>query len=165
MKRYKIAGFLLCFTLLITTDVFAGDFAWMNDLTIEAKGDLSRYRTRLATRFHIGNVEIDAVLGKVSHHADAYMVLRLRELSGLSLDVVLDRYHEQNQKGWGALAKSLGIKPGSSEFHRLKQGHDLEGYPHYISDHGDEHGKGGDKGKGNGKSHNNGKGKPNNKNK
>jgi len=27
--------------------------------------------------------------------------------------------------GWGALAKELGIKPGSEEFHVLKGGHDL----------------------------------------
>jgi hypothetical protein len=28
-------------------------------------------------------------------------------------------------KGLGAIAISLGIKPGSKEFHALKQGHDL----------------------------------------
>ena len=28
-------------------------------------------------------------------------------------------------KGWGNLAKTLGIKPGSREFHALKRGHDL----------------------------------------
>lgn len=154
----------MCLSMLLMNTAYAGDFGWMHDMTVEASGDLSRFHARLAARFHIGDVQINAVLGKVSHHADAYMVLRLHELSGLSIDVVLDHYHEQQGKGWGALAKSLGIKPGSAEFHRLKQGHDLDGYSHYQ--HGDDqpaHGKGNQKdkskGKGNAKHSEKGKGK------
>ena len=37
------------------------------------------------------------------------------------------RYKSDKGKGWGVLAKSLGIKPGSQEFHALKSGDDLYG--------------------------------------
>jgi len=35
-------------------------------------------------------------------------------------------YQIHQGKGWGAIPKSLGIKPGSKEFHALKKG-DLDG--------------------------------------
>jgi hypothetical protein len=57
---------------------------------------------------------------------------------------VVDVYKKNRGKGWGVIAKSLGIKPGSPEFHALKRGDDL--YTHK------EKGKGkGGKGKGKGK--------------
>jgi hypothetical protein len=39
---------------------------------------------------------------------------------------VIEQYRSSKGKGWGVLAKSLGIKPGSKEFHALKNGHDLK---------------------------------------
>jgi hypothetical protein len=121
----------------------AGDFDWLKDLSIRAEADPSGFRAELATRFTIGNTEINAVLGNVESPADAYMVLRLGEMSGKPTDYVIRQYKAEKNKGWGALAQSLGIKPGSREFHALKSGGDLY--------------DGKDKGKGS--SHGNGKGK------
>ena len=53
------------------------------------------------------------------------MVLRLGEMSGHPADYVIKQYRTGRGKSWGALAKSLGVKPGSAEFHALKNGHDL----------------------------------------
>ena len=53
------------------------------------------------------------------------MVLRMGEMSGYSTDYALNKYKANQGKGWGNVAKSMGIKPGSSEFHALKQGQDL----------------------------------------
>jgi hypothetical protein len=84
-----------------------------------------RLRSSLATRFNIGDVQINAVLSQVDRLGDAYMVLRLREMSRQPLDVVIAKYRTEKSHGWGVLAKSLGIKPGSREFHALKRGNDL----------------------------------------
>jgi len=46
-------------------------------------------------------------------------------MSGKPIDYVTEQYKENKGRGWGALAKSLGIKPGSPEFHALKSGDDL----------------------------------------
>jgi hypothetical protein len=43
---------------------------------------------------------------------------------------VLEKYEAGKGRGWGALAKSLGIKPGSSEFHALKRSDDLDDTSH-----------------------------------
>jgi hypothetical protein len=53
------------------------------------------------------------------------MVLKLGEMSNVPTENVMEEYKSGKGKGWGALAKRLGIKPGSSEFHALKRGHDL----------------------------------------
>jgi hypothetical protein len=46
-------------------------------------------------------------------------------LAGASRRPVLsiaEGYKKNRGKGWGVMAKSLGIKPGSREFHELKAG-------------------------------------------
>ena len=53
------------------------------------------------------------------------MVMRLGELTGQPAKEVLSVYRNNRKKGWGVMAKKLGIKPGSREFHALKRGHDL----------------------------------------
>jgi hypothetical protein len=103
----------------------AVDFDWLKDFNIKAEADPSGFRARLGARFKIGNVEIDAVVGNVEKLADAYMVFRLGEMSKHSTDYVLEKYKAGKGKGWGNLAKTLGIKPGSREFHALKRGQDL----------------------------------------
>jgi len=125
--------------LLLATAAVAADFDWFRDFNVMAQADPSGIRARIGARFKIGDAEIDAVLGNVGSAADAYMVFRLGEMAHHPPAYVLERYKGGKQKGWGALAKSLGIKPGSPEFHALKRGHDLDG---------DGGGKGKDKGKG-----------------
>jgi hypothetical protein len=65
------------------------------------------------------------VLSNFEEPADAYMVLRLGEMSGRPTDHVMGKYKSCKGKGWGTVAKSLGIKPGSKEFHALKNKDDL----------------------------------------
>jgi hypothetical protein len=110
------------------TSVIAGNFDWTRDLNIRADADPYGFRAQLSTRFKIGDAQVRVVLGNVDRPSDAYMVFRLGEMSSMSTDYVLSKYRAEKNKGWGALAKSLGIKPGSREFHALKQGSDLYSY-------------------------------------
>ena len=113
----------------------ASDFGWTEGFNIQAQADPSGFRAKLATRFKIGDVQVDAVLNNVNDPADAYLMLRLGEMSGRPVDYVFEKYRHNRGKGWGALAKSLGIKPGSEEskkFHALKRGHDLKGGNSHI---------------------------------
>jgi len=126
MKTVK-NGFVLLLLLVPLSTAHAGDFDWMRDLTLRARADLSGFRAQLAMRFKIGDAQVRVVLDNVANPADAYMVLRLGEMTSRPPRYVLDRYRSEQGKGWGALAKSLGIKPGSSEFKALKQGNDLYG--------------------------------------
>lgn len=135
--------------------VEAADFGWIADFNIRADADPAGFRARLGARFNVGDAQITAVLGNVERPADAYMVLRLGEMSAKPPEYVIERYKANRGKGWGALAKSLGIKPGSREFHALKRGSDV----YDGKDKGKGKGKTKDKGKGKDKHKNKGKGK------
>ena len=124
MKR-MIVLVLSLVLLLAASAQAAQDFAWVNDFNIQAQADPTGFRARLATRFRIGDAEISAVIGNVANPADAYIVFRLGEMSGTPYDRVMREYKSSKGKGWGVIAKSLGIKPGSKEFHALKRSQDL----------------------------------------
>ena len=146
MNRVKKVFMILLGLLLVSSPAAAGDFDWMKGFNIRAEADHSGFRARLESRFKIGDVEIKTVLSNVEKPADAYMLLRLGELSNQPLDRVIEHYKAEKHKGWGVFAKRLGIKPGSKEFHALKQGQDL-----YV-DKGKSEGKAKRKNKAKGKS-------------
>ncbi len=129
MKTRNITLSLLVMLAIVlsVTVVAAGDFDWTKDFSIRAEADPDGFRAQLSTRFNIGNAQVKVVLGNVDSFADAYMVFRLGEMSSKPVDFVLNKYKAKKNKGWGALAKSLGIKPGSKEFKALKEGSDFYG--------------------------------------
>ena len=141
MKTFKIVLRITLILLLFSSiAIAANDFGWVDGFNVQAQADPSGFRARLATRFHIGDAQISAVVGNVSSPADAYIVFRLGEMSGYPPDRVMGEYKSGKGKGWGVIAKNLGIKPGSQEFHALKRGQDL--YNGYDSGKGKGKGKG-----------------------
>ncbi|MDH5602039.1 MAG: hypothetical protein OEY78_12145 [Gammaproteobacteria bacterium] len=159
MSRIK---FVLCFcffTAGFSGNAFAGQFDWLKDLEVSAKADPRGYALKLASRFKIGDAEVKTVLSNVKNHSDAYMVLKLGELSGNNTNTVIDQYNSSKDRGWGVMAKQLGIKPGSPEFHALKQGHDLNSRASGKEEKMNKK----NKNKGQGKGNNKGQGKGNNK--
>lgn len=128
MKTWKmLLGAAVVLLLVSSAAAEAKDFGWIEDLNVQAKMDASGFQARLATRFQIGQTRLNLVVGSVDKPADAYMVLRLGEIARKPPEEVMKVYKEG--KGWGVLAKSLGIKPGSREFQALKKGHDLDRKP------------------------------------
>ncbi|MBN2720989.1 MAG: hypothetical protein JXR72_07805 [Proteobacteria bacterium] len=127
MREPKIVFFLFVVfaALLSPLPVAAGDFGWTRDFNVRAEADPQGFRARLSARFKIGQGEVGVVLGNVDSPADAYIVFRLGEMSSNPVERVLDKYKAGKNKGWGALAQSLGIKPGSKAFHALKNGSDI----------------------------------------
>jgi hypothetical protein len=143
MKVFTLVLGMIIGVFLSCSPAVAGDFDWLEGLNVRASSDPSGFRAQLATRFRIGDTQISAVLSNVDRPADAYMVFRLGEMSSHPPEYVLKEYRAGKGKGWGVIAKSLGIKPGSKEFHALKSGSDL-----YSDDSGKGQGKGKGKGKG-----------------
>jgi len=147
MKRSTILNLFMAIGFVIPVTASAGDFDWLKELDLKARADLSDFKVTIGTRFRIGDAQVKLVLSNVDKPADSYMVLRLSELSHRPVRDVLKVYKADHGKGWGVLARDLGIKPGSKEFHALKRGHDLA-----REDHEHEHDYGhGNKNKGNGK--------------
>jgi len=125
--------------------------AYLNRLTAYAGADLGRFRADLGAHFGASGPEIDLALRTVSRHGDAALALWLSNRTRQPLDVVLREYQARQGQGWGALAQSLGIKPGSADFHALKRG-DLGWHPdrntRRTGDYGRDGGQGVDPGKG-----------------
>jgi len=127
MRRTVAAVLCSVVVVLAASAAFAADFEWLKELNVKAVNDPSGFKAQLAARFKIGETQHSTVIGNVAQPADAYMVLRLGEMSGRPTQSVIETYNTGKGQGWGQLAKSLGIKPGSKEFHALKRGHDLNG--------------------------------------
>lgn len=48
--------------------------------------------------------------------ADAFMILQLVRVTGKPIKKVVRRYHKHRGKGWGAVAYSYGIRPGTQKY-------------------------------------------------
>jgi hypothetical protein len=141
MKLLKLLSLIPLWMVLLTTNALAGDFDWIRGFNIQAEADPSGFRARMEARFQIGDVAIRTVISNCESPADAYILLRLGEMCGQPMDIVARQYEGHNGQGWGALARSLGIKPGSREFHALKRGQDLYAVTGFPKGQGKGHGK------------------------
>ena len=90
MKVFRMLVAVSMMILLAATIGAAGDFDWIRDFNIRAEADPSGFKVRLATRFQIGDIQINTVLSNVEKPADAYMVFRLGEMSRQPAERVID---------------------------------------------------------------------------
>jgi hypothetical protein len=116
---------------------------FMGRVNAQARVDLPGFSVQVGAQFGVPAARVEAVLGRVATPADAFMIFQLGQMAHRPPETVLHTYQNHRGKGWGVIAKELGIKPGSREFHALKNG-DL----HFGEAPGDGHGKGKGKGKG-----------------
>ena len=116
----------------------------------QAKADIGKYTVQLGAQFGVPQAQVTAIIKKTDSPADAFMCLQLGQLAKKDPETVVRAYQGGKGKGWGVIARELGIKPGSPEFHALKRGDfSLTGQPGGGDEHG--HGKGHGKGKGRGR--------------
>jgi hypothetical protein len=110
------------FALSATTGDKDFDIA-LRSINVEAQRHLPSFYSSMSLNFGTGQEEIDVLLHR--HRlspADAYLALRLSVLIGKPIDYVIVRYHKHGKRGWGCVARHLGIKPGSERFFLLKTG-------------------------------------------
>ncbi len=147
MRKIYIAVFFVVNILSIASIAHADLNSFLRDVNIQARGDMRNFSIKLSTQFGVPQSQVDDIVMHVAAPADAFMVLQLGQMANKPPEAVLQTYRRSRGKGWGELAKELGIKPGSPEFHALKRG-DLS----FTGEPGDYgHGKGKGKGKGHNK--------------
>lgn len=142
MKKILIALFCVLFSAHATAG--GGLDGFLSKLNAQAKSDLAGFSARIGAQFGIPEAQVKVVISTVKQPADAFMVFQLGQMARQPTDRVLQVYQSGKGKGWGAMARDLGIKPGSPEFHALKRG-DF----HLGDASSDDHGNG--KGRGRGK--------------
>ena len=114
-----------------TYDAKTGDSALdttLGDLNVQTHGgNLSDFISNLSLSYNIPKIKIEDLLFKIEMTpADAYMTVGIAKITNKPIHEVVDEYKANKGKGWGVIAKRLGIKPGSKEFHALKKGGSVE---------------------------------------
>ena len=95
---------------------------FVEQLSIEAKADLGLFKTNISVEFGIPVIKVEQLITEVElEPGDVYVSLELARIAEKPVDEVVEVYKVNKTKGWGALAKELGIKPGSPEFKALKE--------------------------------------------
>lgn len=94
-------------------------------------GDMNRYGARYRdpfvdemVRYHGAPRDLvtDLLVNRHWAPGDVYYACALASVIGRPCRYVVDTWERDHAQGWGNVAKNLGIKPGSAEFHRLKKG-------------------------------------------
>ena len=94
----------------------------LNRINVNANLDFGAFKTDLNLSYNISEKKIDYLSVSVKMEpAEIYLSLELSKISGKPVDDVVEIYKVHKNKGWGYIAKQLGIKPGSPEFHKLKE--------------------------------------------
>jgi hypothetical protein len=104
-----------------TADADSGlDFA-LTQLNAAAQLDFGSYKANIGLSYNLSASKIEYMhLSLRMQPSDIFMAAELSVLCGKPIDQVVVVYGKHKHKGWGHIAKQLGIKPGSAEFHTLK---------------------------------------------
>lgn len=150
MKKISIAV-MAVFLMAGLSNVARADINdFLRKVNEQAKADMKNFNVKLSAQFGVPVPKVDEILRAVAAPADAFMVLQLGKMTNKQPEAVVKTYQANRDKGWGVIAKELGIKPGSPEFHALKRG-DFAFTGQADDNHDQGQGKG--KGKGKGKGH------------
>lgn len=156
---------ILCFFLILTAISAHADLdGFLSGLNSRARSDIDDYGVRLSVQFGVPQPQVYSLIRSVAVPADAFMCLQLGQMLRLPPERILQTYNANRGRGWGVIAKELGIKPGSAEFHALKRGDfaltGTPGTPHGKTRdlYGDENVPGNDHSQGQGQGKNKDKG-------
>lgn len=127
MKKMFYLLLCLCYTYgtaqtKATFSAKSGDTeldASLSEMNANAKLDLSLFKKNLNLEFGISVGKVDVMLTTMQP-ADVYMCCEVGKIASKPVETVAQSYEKNKGKGWGVIAKEMGIKPGSKEFHELK---------------------------------------------
>lgn len=134
MKNILVLGFLLWCSQVSAENKYTflqynpatGDTKFdlnLKDLNIRAQANVNNFVSTLGVKFDVSTDKIDHLMVNYNFTpADTYMTLRISEMTDKSIHDVAHAYKDNRSGGWGSVAKEMGIKLGSREFHQLKDG-------------------------------------------
>ena len=95
----------------------------LQSISAEAKADPASFWSMLSKIHGIPEADIRTAKDATGlEPADMYMATSIAHITGRPIGTVAEECRRNHEKGWGVMAKEMGIKPGSPEFHRLKAG-------------------------------------------
>lgn len=92
----------------------------LKSITIEANKDLVTFKANVVTTYSTTLVNVNSLFGIGMTAGDVVISFEIMKITKKPIGDVIRVYKASKTKGWGAMAKELGIKPGSKEFHAMK---------------------------------------------
>jgi hypothetical protein len=121
MKKYFIFVTVLVFITGFAYSQSLSLDASLDSLNIAASANIAGFKADMALSYDISEGEIESLMINADlEPADLFMTLELADLAGKTPDETAAIVQENKDKGWGVVAKQLGIKPGSKEFKNIK---------------------------------------------
>lgn len=128
MNRKRMIGIIILLTLALSATAFAvtlsGDLELdtaLSELNATAHLDFDSFQTDLSLSYNLKESQVEYFTTQIKMEpADIVMACELSVIAKMPVDKVVEVYKVNKAKGWGAIAKELGIKPGSAEFKALK---------------------------------------------
>jgi hypothetical protein len=94
--------------------------ASLKTINIEAGKDLSKFKLDITKAYNTTLQKVNSMFNIGMSAGDVFIAFELSTIARKPIENVINVYSGSKSKGWGAMAKELGIKPGSAEFHKLK---------------------------------------------
>lgn len=123
MKKIAFLALLLIAGISFGQSYNSGDAeldASLKVVNSDANKDLPAFKLNLTKTFNVGLPDVEACFKVGMNAGDAFMAFQVANIVHRPIVDVITVYSKSKSKGWGAMAKELGIKPGSAEFHSLK---------------------------------------------
>lgn len=156
MKKLIALFLILSATAQAQLKVTTGDADLDNSLIAlnkDAKNALDAFKNDAIEKFNTTKNVVESLLNiHKMDPSDVLMTLEVAQITSKPVETVATSFDKNKSKGWGEIAKEMGIKPGSKEFHALKN--NAKGKSNGMKGKGKGNGNGGNgngKGKGKGK--------------
>lgn len=123
MKTFFFITLLITGTFLKAQTLNTGDKELDQQLVeqnYQAKLDLNKFTNDLSIELDVSEEKIKTLLAKKIEPSDVLMIFKISKIGGRKVEEVEESFQKNKDKGWGYIAKEMGIKPGSPEFHELK---------------------------------------------
>lgn len=93
----------------------------LNVINAYAISDIGSFKAEMRLSYNLTEKNFDYMHGSLQMEpGEIYLAVEISKIAKTSLDNVISIYQTDKSKGWGYIAKQAGIKPGSAEFHQLK---------------------------------------------
>lgn len=125
MKRYIVFP---VFTLLFSLAVSAQNYntgntefdASLKIINTNAGANLTAFKLEMSKTYAVPLTQIESMFSVSMSAGDVYLTLEIGRLVRRPIPELIIIYQKHKGKGWGVIAKEMGIKPGSDQFHALK---------------------------------------------
>jgi hypothetical protein len=92
----------------------------LKSITVEANKDLPTFKANVVATYGTSLTNVNSLFSVGMNAGDVVISFEIMKLTRKPIAEVIRVYKVSKTKGWGVMAKELGIKPGSKEFHAMK---------------------------------------------